>query len=525
MSEPKRDVLAELEAMIAGLSPKEKADLTKLAEGELSKPWLPNPGKQADALLCQADILLYGGQAGGGKSALEIGAFFAEHYSGIIFRREGTQLDGLIEYCKKVGEPKFGRFVGGNENVFKRNDGGRLKFAGLNGADDWRKHAGNARDYIAFDEAGEFLREQVMSIIGWLRSTREGQRCRVILGSNPPRGGDGDWMIEEFAPWLDPTFPEPAEDGELRWAIVVASVTEWVEGPGMYERGGETYEAMSRTFISASLDDNPYLKDTGYRAKIQSLPEPLRSQLLYGNFLAGRQDHEWQVIPSAWVLAANERWRKANNGKRRKMLALAADIALGGSDNLVMASLYDDNWFAPLTVVPGSEFGGATGSSRIAWTMLRERRDGADLSLDGTGGWGAGARSHLKQDHETDCASIVFSKASNASTSDGQLEYYNLRAEMYWSFREALHPELGDDIALPPDPRLFAELTAQRYGLKRTKIIIKPKEEQTVSPDRADAVVMAWRRRNAWARKAAIKATQNKPMVPPVPAGPSSWMG
>lgn len=522
--EPKRDVLAEFEAMIAAMGPEEKAELDKLLAPELSKAWLANPGKQADALASKADILLYGGQAGGGKTALEVGAFFAEHYSGIIFRREGTQLDGIIEYCKSVGETRFGKFVGGNENVFKRNDGGRLKLAGLNAPDDWRKHAGNARDYIAFDEAGEFLREQVMSIIGWLRSTRKGQRCRMILGSNPPRGGEGDWMIEEFAPWLDPAFPNPAADGELRWAIVVASKTEWVDGPGFYDRMGETYEAMSRTFISASLDDNPYLRDTGYRAKIQSLPEPLRSQLLYGDFLAGRQDHDWQVIPSAWITEANNRWRRADPHKRRRMLALAADVALGGGDNLVLAALHEDNWFAPAKVIPGSEFGGATGSSRIATTMLRERRDGADLSLDGTGGWGAGARSHLKQDHETECASIVFSKASNAKTRDGQLEFANLRAEMYWLFREALDPELGDDIALPPDPRLFAELTAQRYTIRGVKIILDPKEKQPVSPDRSDAVVMAWRRRNAWGRKMAIKA-QSKTLGPPVPAGPNSWMG
>jgi hypothetical protein len=62
----------------------------------------------------------------------------------------------------------------------------------LNEPDDWRKYAGIARDFYGFDEAAEFLEEQVASLTGWLRSTKPGQRCRVILASNPPCGGDGE---------------------------------------------------------------------------------------------------------------------------------------------------------------------------------------------------------------------------------------------------------------------------------------------------------------------------------------------
>src|SRR5690606_30577702 len=153
-------------------------------------------------------------------------------------------------------------------------------------------------------------------------------------------GGDGEWLLSEFAPWLDPMSPSPAKPGELRWAIRVGGVTEWVDGPGVYVRDGQEYEALSRTFIPARLDDNPYLANTRYRAVLQGLPEPLRSQLLHGDFLAGREDHEWQVVPSAWVDAAQQRWREAGD-KPRRMLAISADIALGGADNLTIASLHE----------------------------------------------------------------------------------------------------------------------------------------------------------------------------------------
>jgi len=515
------DKLAELEALIGAMSPHEIEQLDKQIADELAKPFLPTPGPQTDALNSVADILLFGGSAGGGKSALEIGAFFSSQHSGIVFRREGTQLDGLIEFCKQIGEPAHGRFVGGNDNVFKRHDGGRLKFAGLKEADDWRKHAGNARDYIAFDEAGEFLREQVMSLIGWLRSTREGQRCRVILGSNPPRGGDGEWMIEEFAPWLDPLYSNPARSGELRWAIVVAGKTEWVQGPGEYTREGEHYGAMSRTFIPSRLEDNPYLRDTGYRAKLQALPEPLRSQLLKGDFLAGRKDHEWQVIPTEWVRLANERWNKAGSHSRQ-MIALAADVALGGGDPTVMAPLYAENWFGHLISIDTDK------PAEIAAQMLLIRRNEADLSVDGTGGWGSGVRSQLTSSHGIECASIVFSSASNLKTQSGQLGFANLRAEMWWKFREALDPESGEDIKLPVDPKLMAELTTPRYRVKGTNILIEEKAEVRKrvgsSTDRADAVIMAWKRRLAFMK---VQARKTRPALSVSDYEPSQtgWMG
>lgn len=498
--------LSELERTIAALSADDKAELIKLAQSELDQPFLPSPGPQTEALLSEADVLGYGGQAGGGKSALMIGCALRNHSSALILRREAVQLDGLIEFCKELGEPNFGHFVGGNENVFKADSGARIKFAGLNQPDDWRKHAGIGRDFYGFDEAAEFLEEQVSSLIGWLRSTKDGQRCRVILPSNPPRGGEGEWFVRWFAPWLDPLFANPAKPGELRWAIRVAGEMEWVDGPGHYERGGEDYEAMSYTFIPSALDDNPYLRNTGYRAKLQSLPEPLRSQLLYGDFLAGREDHAWQVIPTAWVKLAQERWRKSDHNLRRPMIAVATDVALGGADNLVTGSLHPmgrnlSGWYVPpLDVVRGVD---VTSPIQIAQNIMRIRRDNADVSVDYTGGWGSGVKSHLEQDHNTFCTGFVYSEKSGARTSDGKLGFANLRAELWWKLREALDPEGGGDekLALPDDPRLTAELTTPRWELRGSNILIESKEDIGKriggSTDRADVIAMLWARRHA----------------------------
>lgn len=386
--------------------------------------------------------------------------------------------------------------------------------------------AGGIINKNCFDEGAQLSAAKVAFVLGWLRSTEPSQRCRVVIASNPPMGGEGEWLIAWFAPWLDPMFPSPAKDGELRWAILKGTETVWVDGPEPVYIDGEEYTPMSRTFIPALLEDNPYLKDTGYRARLQNMPEPLRSQLLKGDFLAGRMDHEWQVIPSEWVRAAQDRWNNAPQ-QRRNMIALACDVALGGADRTAIATLHEGAWFAPIITKPGVE---CRDPKDVALMMLQAQRNGADLSVDGTGGWGSGVRSNLQTDHSLECASIVFSKRDiNAKTKDGKLGYANLRAQMYWQLREALDPDDGDDIMLPPDPRLTAELTAPRYKVRGTDILIEEKEEikERVgsSPDSADAVVMVWYRRRAISRRVDVsKIDPKRKVVDPI-SGPGGWLG
>lgn len=512
------DVLAELERQILGMSPSELKELDKLIADELKAAWLPNPGPQTQAYYSKADELLYGGAAGGGKSDLIVGLALGPHQRSVIFRRAYGELNDIAERFLEVLGTRTG--YASTPTPRYRGDGKMVEFGALEKPGSEKAWRGRAHDLICFDEGGELSEEKVSFVKGWNRSSDPNQRCRLVIASNPPTGGDGEWLIRWFAPWLDPLFPNPAKPGELRWFIEHKGETIWKDGPGFTELEGEPehIQHISRTFIPARLDDNPYLRESGYRAKLQALPEPLRSQLLKGDFLAGREDHEWQVIPTEWVRLANERWKKAEP-KRRKMLALAADIALGGADNSVIARLYEDAWFGEMLVRKGAE---CKDPADIATWMLQEQRDGADLSVDGTGGWGSGVRSHLKNNHAIECASIVFSSKSGRKTKDGKLGYANERADMYWSFREALDPADGDDIALPPDQRLTAELTAARYRVRGTDILIEDKDEIRKrvgsSTDNGDAVVMAWSR-----RAASLKPKLKLDL--PTPRANGGWMG
>lgn len=496
------DVLAKLGEM----PPDERGNVKRMeAEGNAGKLFIPLPGPQTEAYLSNADVLLYGGQAAGGKTFLSVG-LAEEHKRSIIFRRESAQTDGLEAAGKEIyGSAGFN----GTDKEWNWPEGRSLKLAGMQLAGDWNKHAGRERDLIVYDEAGEFLREQVASLLAWNRGP-EGQRARMVLASNPPRSADGYWMTEWFAPWLDVNHPRRAEQGELRWAIMEDGSPIWVDGPEDCYLNGERREVLSFTFIPAALSDNPYRDTPEYRAKIDSLPEPLRSQLKYGDFTAGVQDELNQCIPTEWVKEAQRRW-KPQPHPGAPMCAIGVDVAQGGTDKTVLSIRYDD-WFAPLVDIPGAL---TPGGSDVAGAVIAKRLDGAKVIVDLGGGWGGDALKHLTA-NGVDAVGYMGVKESVRRTRDNQLRFANTRTEAYWSLREALDPTQpgGATMALPDDKELLADLTAPTFETRSGKggmvIHLEPKDKLVKrlgrSPDKGDAVAMAW-----WSgAKAATDATQWK---------------
>ena len=106
--------------------------------------------------------------------------------------------------------------------------------------------------------------------------------------------------------------------------------------------GNELMVPKSRTFIRSSVDDNLFLQTTGYKATLQALPEPLRSQMLRGDFMAGRSDPVWQLIPTDWIKAAQARWKPRD--AKGPMTALGLDVSRGGLDKTSAARRHDE-WF------------------------------------------------------------------------------------------------------------------------------------------------------------------------------------
>lgn len=502
--------VADILKLYGAMDEKEQARVNADVDAILAaKVWVPQEGPQTTAYFSEADELLFGGSAGGGKSAFLTGYALNETQNAVIFRNGLGNLRDLELYAVSL----LGSRDGFNSQLhyFDLGGGRSLELDSLEQPGSEQDWQGRRRDFMGFDEAAQMSKQRVQFVLGWAGSAKAGARTRVIYATNPPMSDEGNWLITWFAPWLDPMFPKPAKQGELCWFINNKEGDPiWVDGPGIYDRGdGVKSTAKSRTFVPSSLADNEYLRDTDYRSRVESLPEPMRTALLQGNFMASRTDHASQIIPSDWVRAAQARW--TDKGSRNAMVAMGVDIAQGGADRTAIARMHADNWFDKIVLEDGVN---TKDGPAVAGLAVRVQRNGAPIALDMTGGWGGDARTQLK-DASVDVVQLNFASASGANDKASGLFYLNLRAEMYWELRNALNPLSGENISLPPGTKLLAEATASRWELKSGKIKVESKDEVKKrlgsSPDIWDAVVMAWHIRGRGLRKQVEKRGGFKP--------------
>lgn len=453
--------------------------------------FIPNVGPQTRAYYSEADILLYGGEPGGGKTGLLIGLALNCHERSLIVRKQFNDLEGIIDNAKEMVGSDEG-FVGGNRPKYRKPDGGVIHFQGMGGGDFDDSKQGTPHDLIGIDEGAQLSENQTRLLIGWNRTKKPGQRKRMVIASNPPVDPVGDWMADFFGPWLNPAHPNPALDGELRW-FVIGPEGESIEvaGPDTVEIDGKPYYPHSRTYINAKLEDNPYIDAEDYRRRLQALPEPYRTMLTSGNFLLSRKDQDFQIIPTAWVIAAQARW-KPNGWKEYEMTAMGFDPAGGGKDSAELARRHG-GWFAELISTTGPET--ADGSAAAA-TIIKHRRNNCPVVIDMGGGYGGAVKMRLG-DNGIEATAYNGAHGSTAKSKDKQLGFINKRAETLWRIREELDPdqEGGSCIALPPDPILRADLCAPIWWLTSRGIQAESKDDVRKrlgrSTGRGDAVMQA----------------------------------
>jgi hypothetical protein len=462
--------------------------------------WVPNTGPQTEAYFSPADELFYGGQSGGGKTDLGLGLALTTHRRSLILRRVNKDALKLVERVAEI----LGHRTGYNGQLQRwkldfpvaasGGDGTRrctIEFSGCEYEDDKQRFKGDPHDLIYFDEGTDFLGSQYRFIIGWNRSADPVQRCRVVVGSNPPTTPEGFWVIRHWAPWLDPLHPHPALPGELRWFTTGPDGADVeVDGRGPHLVKGETVLARSRSYIPARLADNPDLRRTGYAAVLAGLPEELRRAYRDGDFAAGLKDHDFQVIPTAWIEAAQLRWHP-EAGRGLTMTAIGLDVAQGGADHTVLAARHG-GWYAPLVRKKGQD---TRDGSAVAAAVVALRRDRCPVVVDVGGGWGGDTVARLK-DNGIPVVGFNGANGSSAKTRDGQLAFFNRRAEAWWRMREELDPgqDGGSILALPPDASIKADLAAPRWEITVRGIKIEDKDEIRKrlgrSPDEGDAIVM-----------------------------------
>lgn len=486
--------LDDIIARLNSLPEEERKEVETLArKATAHMAWIPNPGPQMLAYDCPADQLLYGGEAGGGKTDLLLGLASQEHERSLLLRRINKDVSWLVDRLAQILETRNG--YNGQDDRWTFPSGKVIDFSGCQHPGDEQRNKGRPKDFIGFDEASDFLESQVEFILGWLRSTKVGQRCRAVFATNPPTSVEGEWIVRWFAPWVDPQHPlYPYPMGKSLWTCRgLEDEWLWFEEPGEQIVGGETKQTISRTFIRSGLGDNPDLARTNYRTQLQMLPEELRKRYERGDFTAGSSDDEFQVIPTEWIRLAQERW-KPDDGET--MEAIGVDVAQGGNDNTVFAPRWKGksvkHWVDKLKKWKGSE---TPDGASVAGRVIIHQRHAAQINVDMGGGWG-GATLEKLTEAEMSVYGFVPSEKSDARTSDGRLTFANKRAEATWRLRELLDPMSLETVALPPDPQLRADLASYRWKLKSGGVIqIEMKEDIKKrigrSPDDGDAVIIA----------------------------------
>jgi hypothetical protein len=335
-----------------------------------------------------------------------------------------------------------------------------------------------------------------------------GQTCEQLFAFNPPQDAEGRWVIEYFAPWLDPQYKNPAAHGEIRHFMTVlrGNEPEDVEVPNVPHvivdkqpvplsqapsadyKPIEIIQPQSRTFIGSKVTDNKY-QSSEYLAQLQSLPEPLRSQMLNGDFFAGLNDSEWQVIPTAWIKAAMDRWQPRD--RKPPMDSIGVDVARGGMDNSVIARRHD-NWYDIPIAIPGKDT--PTGYALMA-RVVAEIRDHAPVHIDVVGVGGSPFDFLTIANFQTIGINNGSKDGVEGFRTQGGLSFANWKSYTWWAMREELDPSNNTGIALPPDKQLFRDLAAPLWKPMSGRVVVESREEIIKrigrSPDWGQAYILA----------------------------------
>lgn len=447
--------------------------------------WKPLPGPQTQALESLADELFYGGAAGGGKTDLVIGCAVTQHRESIIFRREFPQLRGILERSKKI-IGATGRL--NEQSYIWRMPDRTIEFGAVKDEDDKEKYQGRPHDLKAFDEITHFTESQFRYIIGWTRTTTPGQRTRVIATGNPPTSTEGQWVISYWAPWLDETYENPAEPGELRWVAVLDGKDVWVDGPEPFDHNGETIYPKSRSFIPARLGDNPYLtRDMSYVAQLQGMQEPMRTQMLYGDFSLGLIADPYQLIPTVALRDAKARTVDVDGVGG---VTAGIDVAAGGEAETV---LYFRRGNDILSVQVWTD---ADPRPQVIAALRKWLQSGlVAVNVDSVGNGHYFALDIEREfgEYGVTVTRVNVGMPSDVMDSRGDKRFANLKAEYYWNLRERF---VNGEICGLEDQTTLSQLASLRFEQPRGVVTIEKKEDArkrgVKSPDRAEALMLAF---------------------------------
>ncbi len=257
----------------------------------------PQKGAQEMFLASAADIVIYGGAAGGGKTfALLLEPLRHYHNGGfscVIFRKNANQIfnpGGLWDAAMEIYPLLGGKPFKTPKPYWVFPSGMKVSFAHLENSNDLLSWQGSQIALIAFDELTHFSQEQFFYMLSRNRSLC-GVRPYVRATTNPD---SNSWVAKFIDWWIDPKtgYALLERSGKIRYLARRDNRLLWGDSAAeLIAKGIPQGEIKTVSFIAASLVDNQILleKDPGYLANLKALPLVEREKLLMGN---------WKIRPA-----------------------------------------------------------------------------------------------------------------------------------------------------------------------------------------------------------------------------------
>lgn len=257
----------------------------------------PQQGKQEMFLRSSADICIYGGAAGGGKTyALLLECLRHvdnKHFEAVIFRQSRPQImsaGGLYATSQEI-YPYLGATSVLTPNVqWRFQSGAKVTFAHMFYEKEKYNWQGSQIPLLMFDELVHFTESQFFYMFSRNRSTC-GVKPYIRATCNP----DGESWVARFIDWwIDPEtgYADENKCGKIRYFVRRNNIIHWADTPEeLYETfrlytPEEQEDVKSVSFISARLTDNKAMMkhDPGYMGALRAMSEFDQEQLLYGNW-------------------------------------------------------------------------------------------------------------------------------------------------------------------------------------------------------------------------------------------------